>query len=154
MVANPYSAGGLQEVDGHLIRKNRRVTFIECVKFRARSQLTTTRQRQRRASSLTPVAQLFKILTDTVPIRRLFYDLFLVAALNLFTRESNLTNGANISSYIVYFAVLWSIWVGQAFYDVRFGASDGTSWIYGFVQLLTYAVSTLLQRAVLARLAC
>lgn len=34
--------------------------------------------------------------------------------------------------------MLWTIWVTQGLYDARFATRDGTTWFYGFLQLLTY----------------
>lgn len=56
----------------------------------------------------------------------------------VFTRESNFGSGIQIGSYVVFFTILWSVWVSQAFYDVRYGSQDRMSWFFGFLNLLVY----------------
>lgn len=54
----------------------------------------------------------------------LFFDLFFVAALAVYTKEAKLATGADVASYILYFTLLWSTWAANAVYDVRFGSKD------------------------------
>lgn len=50
--------------------------------------------------------------------QELFYDLFVVAALNVFSSETGLANGTEVASYVVFFAAIWAIWASQTVFDV------------------------------------
>jgi low temperature requirement protein LtrA len=53
-----------------------------------------------------------------VGFQELFYDLFLVAALSVFSGDNDLDRGPDIGAYVVFFAALWAIWASQTVFDV------------------------------------
>ncbi|KAJ4212861.1 hypothetical protein NW759_011502 [Fusarium solani] len=54
----------------------------------------------------------------------LFYDLWFVANLNVFTTLHPITDVTNLGSFIRYFLLLWITWLATTVFDVRFG-QDG-----------------------------
>lgn len=57
-------------------------------------------------------------LKRKVGFQELFYDLFVVAALSVYSSEDDLASGSSIASYIVFFAAIWAIWASQTVFDV------------------------------------
>ncbi|KAJ4319634.1 hypothetical protein N0V84_006270 [Fusarium piperis] len=55
---------------------------------------------------------------------KLFYDLWFVANLNVFTTLHPITDVTNLGSFIRYFLLLWITWLATTVHDVRFG-KDG-----------------------------
>ncbi|UPK92841.1 hypothetical protein LCI18_003776 [Fusarium solani-melongenae] len=55
---------------------------------------------------------------------KLFYDLWFVANLNVFTTLHPITDITNLGSFIKYFLLLWITWLATTVFDVRFG-QDG-----------------------------
>lgn len=51
----------------------------------------------------------------------LFFDLFFVAIFSTFTKNHEINSAESLSSYIVYFGVIWASWLQVCLYDVRFG---------------------------------
>jgi low temperature requirement protein LtrA len=54
----------------------------------------------------------------------LFFDLFFVAIFSTFTKNHEINSNEALSSYIVYFGVIWASWLQVCLYDVRFGADS------------------------------
>lgn len=50
----------------------------------------------------------------------LFYDLFFVANLTVFTTIHEVNDGKTLSQYVGFFALLWFTWYQVSLYDVRF----------------------------------
>ncbi|KAL7008309.1 hypothetical protein EMMF5_002038 [Cystobasidiomycetes sp. EMM_F5] len=75
-----------------------------------------------------------------VGFHELFFDLFFVAALAVYTKEAKLATGADVASYILYFTLLWSTWAANAVYDVRFGSKDVVNDAFVFLHLLAFGV--------------
>ncbi|KAH7312803.1 bacterial low temperature requirement A protein-domain-containing protein [Rhexocercosporidium sp. MPI-PUGE-AT-0058] len=51
----------------------------------------------------------------------LFFDLFFVAIFSTFTKNHEINSLQALSSYAVYFGVIWASWLQVCLYDVRFG---------------------------------
>jgi low temperature requirement protein LtrA len=51
----------------------------------------------------------------------LFFDLFFVAIFSTFTKNHEINSNEALSSYAVYFGVIWASWLHVCLYDVRFG---------------------------------
>jgi low temperature requirement protein LtrA len=51
----------------------------------------------------------------------LFFDLFFVAIFSTFTKNHEINSNESLSSYAVYFGVIWASWLQVCLYDVRFG---------------------------------
>lgn len=51
----------------------------------------------------------------------LFFDLFFVAIFSTFTKNHEINSNEALSSYAVYFGVIWASWLNVCLYDVRFG---------------------------------
>jgi len=51
----------------------------------------------------------------------LFFDLFFVAIFSTFTKNHEINSNEALSSYAVYFGVIWASWLQVCLYDVRFG---------------------------------
>lgn len=51
----------------------------------------------------------------------LFFDLFFVAIFSTFTKNHEINSNESLSSYVVYFGVIWASWLQVCLYDVRFG---------------------------------
>jgi len=51
----------------------------------------------------------------------LFFDLFFVAIFSTFTKNHEINSNEALSSYAVYFGVIWASWLQISLYDVRFG---------------------------------
>jgi low temperature requirement protein LtrA len=51
----------------------------------------------------------------------LFFDLFFVAIFSTFTKNHEINSNETLSSYAVYFGVIWASWLQICLYDVRFG---------------------------------
>jgi low temperature requirement protein LtrA len=51
----------------------------------------------------------------------LFFDLFFVAIFSTFTKNHEINSSEALSSYAVYFGVIWASWLQISLYDVRFG---------------------------------
>ncbi|KAM6529540.1 hypothetical protein FALCPG4_007669 [Fusarium falciforme] len=69
-----------------------------------------------------PVIQ-FPKRESAAPVE-LFYDLWFVANLNVFTTLHPITDVTNLGSFIKYFLLLWITWLATTVFDVRFG-QDG-----------------------------
>ncbi|KAI8663220.1 hypothetical protein NCS57_00922300 [Fusarium keratoplasticum] len=69
-----------------------------------------------------PVIQ-FPKRESAAPVE-LFYDLWFVANLNVFTTLHPITDVTNLGSFIKYFLLLWITWLITTVFDVRFG-QDG-----------------------------
>ncbi|KAJ4188452.1 hypothetical protein NW755_006613 [Fusarium falciforme] len=69
-----------------------------------------------------PVIQ-FPKRESAAPVE-LFYDLWFVANLNVFTTLHPITDVTNLGSFIQYFLLLWITWLTTTVHDVRFG-QDG-----------------------------
>ena len=51
----------------------------------------------------------------------LFFDLFFVAIFSTFTKNHEINSNEALSSYAIYFGVIWASWLHVCLYDVRFG---------------------------------
>ncbi|KAH6692728.1 hypothetical protein F5X68DRAFT_229078 [Plectosphaerella plurivora] len=51
----------------------------------------------------------------------LFLDLFFVAIFSTFTKNHEINSNESLSSYAVYFGVIWGSWLQACLFDVRFG---------------------------------
>jgi hypothetical protein len=51
----------------------------------------------------------------------LFFDLFFVAIFSTFTKNHEINSNESLSSYAIYFGVIWASWLQICLYDVRFG---------------------------------
>jgi low temperature requirement protein LtrA len=51
----------------------------------------------------------------------LFFDLFFVAIFSTFTKNHEINSNSSLSSYAVYFGVIWATWLQVCLFDVRFG---------------------------------
>ena len=51
----------------------------------------------------------------------LFFDLFFVAIFSTFTKNHEINSKEALSSYAVYFGIIWASWLHICLYDVRFG---------------------------------
>lgn len=65
-------------------------------------------------------------LKRKVTFAELFYDLFVVAALTVFSREDGLATGPDLASYIIFFAALWAVWASQTVFDVSVHSNHNT----------------------------
>jgi low temperature requirement protein LtrA len=54
----------------------------------------------------------------------LFFDLFFVAIFSTFTKNHEINNNQSLTSYIIYFGVIWASWLQICLYDVRFGCDS------------------------------
>ena len=54
----------------------------------------------------------------------LFYDLFFVANLTVFTYIHDVTDLRTLAQYILFFCIIWCTWFQVALYDVRFSVVD------------------------------
>jgi len=54
----------------------------------------------------------------------LFFDLFFVAIFSTFTKNHEINSTESLSSYAVYFGVIWASWLQVCLYDVRFGCDS------------------------------
>jgi low temperature requirement protein LtrA len=54
----------------------------------------------------------------------LFFDLFFVAIFSTFTKNHEINSNEALSSYAVYFGVIWASWLHVCLFDVRFGADS------------------------------
>lgn len=79
--------------------------------FPPRRQLTTSN-----ASSEFLSFRRFTKATDI----ELFYDLFFVANLTVFTYVHEVNDGDSLKQYVGFFAILWFTWYQVSLYDVRF----------------------------------
>ena len=70
----------------------------------------------------------------------LFNDLFLVAALGVFTSETDLSDGEKIGSYVTFFIAIWSIWWSQVVFDVRYGGDDALGILWNLLLLCQYGI--------------
>lgn len=50
----------------------------------------------------------------------LFYDLFFVANLTVFTYEHEVNDGESLKQYVGFFCIIWFTWYQVSLYDVRF----------------------------------
>lgn len=66
-------------------------------------------------------------LRRKVGFQELFYDLFVVAALSVYSSEDDLATGRAIASYIVFFAAIWAIWASQTVFNVSSGLNYNRS---------------------------
>ncbi|KAL7004709.1 hypothetical protein EMMF5_005723 [Cystobasidiomycetes sp. EMM_F5] len=67
---------------------------------------------------------------------QILYDLFIVAALQIFSREAALVTGDQIASLIAFFTILWSIWASQAIFDLHYRSGhDMLSMLFVLIQL-------------------
>lgn len=57
---------------------------------------------------------------ETSSILELFYDLWVVATLNVFTSAHEITSRAELASFLQYIFLLWTTWFLVVIYDVRF----------------------------------
>ncbi|KAL2273100.1 hypothetical protein FJTKL_05576 [Diaporthe vaccinii] len=57
---------------------------------------------------------------ETSSILELFYDLWVVATLNVFTSAHDITTRAELASFLQYIFLLWTTWFLVVAYDVRF----------------------------------
>lgn len=64
----------------------------------------------------------------------LFYDLFFVANLTVFTFKHNVTDLESLNQYLSFFGLLWLTWYQVALYDVRFSLDCLESRIYKTLQ--------------------
>ncbi|KAI8716194.1 hypothetical protein NCS52_00912500 [Fusarium sp. LHS14.1] len=69
-----------------------------------------------------PVIQ-FPKRESAAPVE-LFYDLWFVANLNVFTTLHPITDVTNLGSFIKYFLLLWITWLATTVFDVRFGQDN------------------------------
>lgn len=54
----------------------------------------------------------------------LFYDLFFVANLTVFTYIHSVSDLSSLQQYIAFFCILWFTWYSVALFDVRFASID------------------------------
>ncbi|KAI0597805.1 hypothetical protein F4775DRAFT_602005 [Biscogniauxia sp. FL1348] len=62
--------------------------------------------------------------TETASQFELFYDLWFVANLNVFTSIHDISNLGKFQSFIGYMVLLWTTWLITSIYDVRFSADS------------------------------
>ncbi|KAI1503799.1 hypothetical protein F5X99DRAFT_374463 [Biscogniauxia marginata] len=62
--------------------------------------------------------------TETASQFELFYDLWFVANLNVFTSIHDISNLPKFQSFIGYMVLLWTTWLMTSLYDVRFSADS------------------------------
>ncbi|KAI5925371.1 hypothetical protein F4810DRAFT_708757 [Camillea tinctor] len=62
--------------------------------------------------------------TETASQFELFYDLWFVANLNVFTSIHDISNLGKFQSFIGYMVLLWTTWLITSLYDVRFSADS------------------------------
>ncbi|KAK4500927.1 hypothetical protein PRZ48_009119 [Zasmidium cellare] len=68
----------------------------------------------------------------------LFYDLFFVANLTVFTYEHEVNDGESLKQYVGFFCIIWFTWYQVSLYDVRFGMDSVFERVCKAVQFLNY----------------
>ena len=72
---------------------------------------------------------------------QILFDLFLIAALQIFSNERALVSGESFASFIAFFTILWTLWASQAIYDLRFRTGhDIISLLFLLVQLVVFGI--------------
>lgn len=75
--------------------------------------------RQPTTSNASSESLSFRRFTKATDIE-LFYDLFFVANLTVFTYVHEVNDGDSLKQYVGFFAILWFTWYQVSLYDVRF----------------------------------
>lgn len=73
----------------------------------------------------------------------LFYDLFLVANLTVFTNVHEVNDGKTLKQYVGFFSILWFTWYQVSLYDVRFAmdsAFERTARAIQFMVMILLAI--------------
>lgn len=68
----------------------------------------------------------------------LFFDLFFVAIFSTFTKNHEINSNEALSSYAVYFGIIWATWLHCCLYDVRFGCDSMFERFTKAVQMCTF----------------
>lgn len=61
---------------------------------------------------------------EKVPDSELFYDLFFVANLTVFTYEHEINSSATLKQHIGFFCILWFTWYHVGLYNIRFSVDS------------------------------